>query len=52
VKVRATATVDGMRLAEIPPIVMDDLQIHIVDAFEHKHPIQVKQGERLIFGER
>src|ERR1039457_3218414 len=52
VKVRATATVDGMRLAEIPPIVMDALQIHIVDAFEHKHPIRVKQGERLVFGER
>jgi hypothetical protein len=51
-KVHATATVDGMRLAEIPPIVMDAIQIHIVDAFEHKHPIRVKQGERLIFGER
>jgi hypothetical protein len=51
-KVRATATVDRMRLAEIPPIVLDDIQVHIVDAFEHKHPIRVKQGERLIFGER
>lgn len=51
-KVRATATVDGMRLAEIPPIALDNLQVHIVDAFEHKHPIGVKQGERLIFGER
>lgn len=51
-KVRVTATVDGMRLAEIPPIVMDDIQVLIVDAFEHKHPIQVRKGERLIFGER
>jgi hypothetical protein len=51
-KVRATATVDGKRLAEMQPIVMDDFKVHIVDAFGYKHPIRVRRSERLVFGER
>jgi len=51
-KVRANATVDGMRFSEVPPIGLEHLGIHIVDAFENSHPIRVKQGERLIFGQR
>ena len=52
ITVRLTATVDGMRIADIPPIVMDNLQATIVDAFEQKHPIRIRQGECLSFGKR
>src|ERR1022692_3018279 len=46
------ATVDGFRIADVPPIVMDNLQVHVVDAFDQRHPIRIRQGERLTFGER
>jgi hypothetical protein len=50
--VQVNATVEGMRLADISPIAMDDLRVNVVDAFDHKHPIPIRQGERLKFGER
>jgi hypothetical protein len=31
--VRTEATVDGFQIADIPPIAMDDVRVHIVDAF-------------------
>jgi hypothetical protein len=52
ITVHAMATVDGMRLSDIPPILMNDLQLRVVDAFDQKHPVQVKQGERLRFGQQ
>ena len=50
--VHTEATVDGFRIADVPPIVMDNLQVHVVDAFDQRHPIRIRQGERLTFGER
>jgi hypothetical protein len=52
ITVVVTATVDGMRIPDIPPIVMDNLEVHVIDAFELKHPIRIRPGERLRFGER
>jgi hypothetical protein len=43
------ATVDGMYHAEVPPIILDELQIRIVDAFNQRHPIRMTPGERLVF---
>jgi hypothetical protein len=50
--VHVTATVGGMGIRQTPPIAMDNLAIHILDAFEQKHPIRIRLAERLIFGER
>ena len=50
--VRTEATVDGFQIADIPPIAMDDVRVHIVDAFGQRHPIAIRHGERLRFGER
>jgi hypothetical protein len=50
--VHVTAMVGGLMMRQIPPIAMDNLAVHIVDAFEQKHPIRIRPGERLIFGER
>jgi hypothetical protein len=52
ITVHVTAMVGGMRIRQIPPIALDNLAIHIVDAFDQKHPIRIRAGERLIFGER
>ena len=52
ITVRVPAMVGGLRMRQIPPIVVDSLAIHIVDAFEQKHPIRIRLGEHLIFGER
>jgi hypothetical protein len=52
IKVKTDATVDNMRLAGVPPIVMDNLQIRIVDAFDQEHPIRIRSGERVILGRR
>ena len=50
--VHLTAIVGGMGIRQIPPITMDNLAIYIMDSFEQKHPIRIRPGERLIFGER
>jgi hypothetical protein len=50
ITVRVTAMVGGMRIRQIPPIALDNLAVHIVDAFDEKHPIRIRAGERLIFG--
>jgi hypothetical protein len=47
IEVAVLATVDGMHFAELPPIHLDNLQIHVVDAFGLAHLIHVKPGERL-----
>jgi hypothetical protein len=52
VTIRVNAMVGGLRIRQIAPIALDHLAIHIVDAFEQKHPIRIRPGERLIFGER
>ena len=52
ITVRVAAMVGGLRMRQIPPIVLDNLAVHIVDSFEQKHPIRIRSGERLIFGER
>jgi hypothetical protein len=52
ITVRVTAMIGGLRIRQIAPIALDNLAIHIVDAFEQKHPIRIRPGERLIFGER
>ena len=52
ITVRVTAMVGGLRIRQIPPIALDNLAVHIVDAFDQKHPIRIRAGERLIFGER
>ena len=52
IKVKADATVDGSRIADVPPIIMDDLRVQVEDAFGQEHPIQIRNGERLIFGGR
>jgi hypothetical protein len=52
VTVRVAAKVGGLRMRQIPPIALDNLAVHIVDSFEQKHPIRIRAGERLIFGER
>ena len=49
--VHLTAIVGGMGIRQIPPITMDNLAIYIIDSFELKHPIRIRPGERLIFGE-
>jgi hypothetical protein len=51
-RVHVRATVGGMGIRQIPPITMDNLTVQIVDAFDQKHPIRIRPGERLIFGER
>ena len=52
ITVRVAAKVGGLRLRQIPPITLDNLGVHIVDAFDQRHPIRIRAGERLIFGER
>jgi hypothetical protein len=51
ITVRVTAMVGGLGIRQIPPIALDNLAVHIVDAFEQKHPIRIRPGERLIIGE-
>jgi len=31
---------------------MDALEVYVVDAFDQKHPIRARQGERLTFVQR
>jgi len=52
ITVRVAAMVGGLRMRQIPPIALDNLTVHIVDAFDQKHPIRIRAGERLIFAER
>jgi hypothetical protein len=52
ITVRVAAMVGGLRMRQIPPIALDNLAVHIVDAFDQRHPIRIRAGERLIFGER
>jgi hypothetical protein len=52
ITVRVAAMVGGMGIRQIAPIALDNLAVHIVDAFEQKHPIRIRSGERLTFGER
>lgn len=52
ITVHAMATVDGMRITDVPAIPMDHLQIRIVDAFDQKHEVRIRRGERLKFGKR
>ena len=49
ITVRVKAMVGGLRIRQIPPIALDNLAIHILDAFDQKHPIRIRPGERLIF---
>lgn len=50
--VNGTATVYGMRLADVPPIMLDKLIVTVIDGFEQRHRIRVRAGERLRFGQR
>lgn len=52
ITVRVAAMVGGLRMRQIPHMALDNLAVHIVDAFEQKRPIRIRAGERLIFGER
>jgi hypothetical protein len=52
ITVRVAAKVGGLRMRQIPPIALDNLAVHMVDAFDQRHPIRIRAGERLIFGER
>jgi len=47
ITVRVPAMVGGLRMRQIPPIVVDSLAVHIVDAFEQKHPIRIRLGGAL-----
>jgi hypothetical protein len=52
ITVRVTAMVGGLRIRQIPPVALDNLAVHIVDSLDQRHPIRIRAGERLIFGER
>jgi hypothetical protein len=52
ITLRVAARIGGMGIRQMPPIALDNLAIHILDATDQKHPIRIGAGERLIFGER
>jgi hypothetical protein len=52
ITVRVAAMIGGIGIRQIPPIALDNLLVHVVDASNQKHPIRIRAGERLIFGER